>query len=407
MDVSLDRIIKNDDSHKDDTNGSENLGRRKTHPNEPGIMNPREPTEQRHPILIVDDDYYYRELLSIILIENEYSIETAEGGAEALQMIAQKPYDQVLLDNAMSGMDGLNVLREIRMLYSINDLPIIMVTANHNSDYMIKAFQEGANDYIAKPVQPEVMLARVATQLNLKRAYERNREFLGIASHDLKKPLQVIGDVIETIQEDFPSDASQIDLRDLQERLAIVNMSIDYMQRLVNDYLDISTLKDRHIQFSLQEVDLNALVGDALAANIDYAKSKSQTLLIDLEPDLPTIHGDQHRLMQVLDNLIGNAIKFSSPDAVTQVQTFSKKDQVVIEIRDAGPGFKPQELDKVFTAQRSWFSNRPTGGEKSTGLGLRICQEIIKLHRGEIGVLNNDPGPGATFWFRLPLRAVA
>ena len=292
------------------------------------------------------------------------------------------------------------------MLYSINDLPIIMVTANQTSEYMIKAFNEGANDYIAKPVQPEVTLARVATQLNLKRAYERNREFLGIASHDLKKPLHVIGDVIETIQEDFPSDAIDIDLRDLQERLAIVNISIDYMQRLVNDYLDISTLRDRQIKFNVQEVELNTLARDALAANVDYAKSKNQSLLLELEPDLPKIRGDQHRLMQVLDNLVGNAIKFSSADAVTQIRTFADKDRVVIEVRDSGPGFKPQELAKVFAEQRSWFSNRPTGGEKSTGLGLRICQEIIKMHRGEIGVNNNHPDPGATFWFRLPRRAL-
>ena len=391
MDVSQDNSVS-----KDDANGTR----------ETSSPESNEQRQQRHPILVVDDDYYYRELLSIILLENEFSVETAADGAEALQMIAQKPYDQVLLDNAMSGLDGLNVLREIRTLYSINDLPIIMVTANHNSDYMIKAFEEGANDYIAKPVQPEVTLARVTTQLNLKRAYERNREFLGIASHDLKKPLQVIGDVVETIQEDFPSDASQIDLRDLQERLAIVNMSIAYMQRLVNDYLDISTLKDRHIKFTLQEVELNTLAQDALAANIDYAKSKNQNLLLDLDPELPKIRGDQHRLMQVLDNLIGNAIKFSSADAVTRIRTFADKDQVVLEVRDSGPGFKPQELAKVFGGQSSWFSNRPTGGEKSTGLGLRICQEIINLHRGKIGVLNNDPGPGATFWFRLPRRAV-
>lgn len=105
--------------------------------------------------------------------------------------------------------------------------------------------------------------------------------------------------------------------------------------------------------------------------------------------------------MQILENLIGNALKFGPPGSQTHIAVRRDGDDVLCEIVDTGPGIPQQEIDKLF-AEFCALSNRPTGNEKSTGPGLSICRELVHLHGGTIGARNN-PGPGATFWFRLPL----
>src|SRR5205085_2296627 len=108
------------------------------------------------------------------------------------------------------------------------------------------------------------------------------------------------------------------------------------------------------------------------------------------------------RLSQVANNFVGNAIKFSPKGSgVAVVRTRSENDLVVLEVSDAGPGLKEDDLLKAF-GKYARLSNRPTGGEKSSGLGLAICKQMVEMHGGQVGVRNNPEG-GATFWFSLPV----
>ena len=131
-----------------------------------------------------------------------------------------------------------------------------------------------------------------------------------------------------------------------------------------------------------------------------YAQRKVIVLDMRCERDLPHVMADDFRLMQVLENLIGNALKFGPPGSHTHIAVRLDGDGVLCEIVDTGPGIPPQDMNKLF-AEFSVLGNRPTGNEKSSGLGLSICRELIHLHGGQIGARNN-PGPGATFWFSLP-----
>jgi signal transduction histidine kinase len=118
--------------------------------------------------------------------------------------------------------------------------------------------------------------------------------------------------------------------------------------------------------------------------------------------ELPNIRADDGRIMQVLENLIGNAIKFSPRGSVTTVHTTREDASIVCAVSDTGPGIPGDEQALLFK-EYARLSNAPTGGEKSTGLGLSICRELILLHGGEIGAYNNADR-GATFWFRLPIN---
>src|SRR5437870_5817996 len=121
-------------------------------------------------VLVVDDEDSNRDMLSRRLQRRGYATVTAENGAKALELIAQQPFDLVLLDVMMPGMDGWTVLEQVRQTRSMTDLPIIVTTAREQSDDIVRGLRLGANDYVTKPLDFPVVVARVQTQLALKRA---------------------------------------------------------------------------------------------------------------------------------------------------------------------------------------------------------------------------------------------
>ncbi|HFD79598.1 MAG TPA: HAMP domain-containing histidine kinase, partial [Gammaproteobacteria bacterium] len=138
-----------------------------------------------------------------------------------------------------------------------------------------------------------------------------------------------------------------------------------------------------------------------VTSNRAYAERKQIRLHTRLDEHLPEIQADDTRITQVINNLVDNAIKYAPPGSEVTIHTRHTGNQVCCQVSDEGPGLTDADMDKVFT-RYARLSNRPTGGETSTGLGLAICKHIVELHGGEIGVRNN-PGKGCTFWFCLPV----
>ncbi|MBK8597723.1 MAG: response regulator [Holophagales bacterium] len=135
-------------------------------------LSPTEPVEPAH-LLVVDDNAENREMLSRRLQGHGFTIAVAESGPEALRLLEETPFDLVLLDVVMPGMSGLDVLRHLRPRHAAADLPVIMATARDDSNDVVTALRLGANDYVTKPLDFPVVLARVATQLTLSRAKAR------------------------------------------------------------------------------------------------------------------------------------------------------------------------------------------------------------------------------------------
>lgn len=356
-------------------------------------------------VLLVDDDTIDLKVLTRRLHQEGYAVESATDGVEALRKLRTGQFDLVLLDILMPRLSGFEVLREIRRVHSLDTLPVIMVTAAENNDDMVKALSLGANDYLTKAMAPRVALARIANQLNLKRLAAANKEFLHIASHDMKKPLAVLKDILETLRRDYPSGT--LVTAHLHELLALSLKTLEHMEHLVQNCLDLGVIESGRIQMEREAVDLNRVVRQTVENNTFYAQQKEHALKLDLYPTLPLVQGDEFRLTQVIDNLVGNAIKFSPRGSTTTVRTRLEYSHVLCEVQDSGPGLTEEDLQKVFVTRFTPLSNAPTGGEASTGLGLTICKQLIDLQGGDIGVYNNPAGPGATFWLRLPLRQVA
>lgn len=224
---------------------------------------------------------------------------------------------------------------------------------------------------------------------------ERNR-LLGIAAHDLRSPLGVI----LTYSEFLETEAA--DVLDPEQRSFVlaIRTTTQFMLRLLDDLLDVSQIEAGQLNLDLQSFDLVALLRHNLALNRVLAGRKQ--IAIRFKTEFPTHHilADASKIEQILNNLIGNAIKFSSPGSPVDVQFNADSDNVSITVGDQGPGIPPADLPKLFKPF-SRTSVRPTAGEKSTGLGLAIVRRIVEGHGGRIWV-ESEVGRGSRFIFSLP-----
>jgi signal transduction histidine kinase len=347
-------------------------------------------------LLVVDDIESNRTLLVRGLGRKGYLVDEAASGALALERIAERPYDVVLLDIMMPEMSGVELLTRLRQQHSAANLPIVMVTARDGSEDVVASLRLGANDYVTKPIDFPVLLARLQTQISLRRLSRQKDEFLQIASHDLKNPLTVILGIAELLQV-LAAPGKTLTEEHLQMLTAIA-VRAQTMQRIIHDYLDFQSLEDGELRISVTRSDLNAITEEIVRAERAGAESKGISLRFEPGAGLPPVLLDPVRIGQVIENLVGNAIKFCRAGASVTVRT-RLEDGLRLEVRDTGPGLAPEDRAKLFV-KYARLSNRPTGGEKSSGLGLAICKQLIEAHGGEIGA-DSGPEGGAVFWFRL------
>ena len=357
------------------------------------------PFDRTHRLLVVDDEAVIRELFGIQLRREGYAVSMADCAQQALEMLAAERIDLVLLDMKLPDMSGLDLLQKLRQTYSILDLPVIIISGAGHRDDIVAGLQSGANDYLTKPIDLGIARARVQTQLSLRHLKEINDKFSRIAGHDLKKPVILMLDMARQLQK---SNARQdLSAGDLDATLSLLIEAGQYMQQLIESLLELRNTHNGHMTLTRLPTDFGAIVRQAVTRNMGYAKGKGIGLRMEFTTELPPLLADDLRLMQVLDNLVGNAIKFSPAATQITVRTRRADGHILCEVADQGPGIAPDERSKLFV-EYARLRNKPTGNETSTGMGLSICREMVTLHGGEIGASDN-PGGGTIFWFRLPL----
>lgn len=250
----------------------------------------------------------------------------------------------------------------------------------------------------AEDRQRETNRELTAANEKLKDLNELKNKFLGIAAHDLRNPLYLIQAYSEAlIQRD-----SFGPLTEKQEKfLKSVYSSSKEMAFLLNDLLDISKIESGKCVLEVNKADFNALLKKRFELHQLMADKKNIRLHLDLG-QVPVFSFDENRIMQPVDNLISNAIKYSPPESNVYISTHYKGNLLEFSVRDEGPGLSPEDQKLVF-GEFQTLSAKPTGGEKSTGLGLAITKKIVTLHGGEVG-LTSKPGKGSTFYFTIPLN---
>jgi PAS domain S-box-containing protein len=226
---------------------------------------------------------------------------------------------------------------------------------------------------------------------------EKNR-LLGMAAHDLRNPLSIVNTASAFLLDDASRSLPEAKRTEFLRR---INSGSKFMLKLIDDLLDVAKIEAGRLDLELREGDLCALIEENLAINRMLADNKSIRLDFAPESGLPPLRFDRAKIEQVLSNLVGNAVKFSTPGTAVMVQASRVDGSVVVSVRDQGQGIPAEELDQLFKPFAK-TSVRSTAGEKSTGLGLAICRRIVEGHGGRIWA-ESEVGKGSTFSFSLPV----
>jgi two-component system, sensor histidine kinase and response regulator len=370
-------------------------------------MNPSPPTNtppQDSLILVVDDVQQNIQVVGTMLREAGYSIMPATNGTEALQRVQKKLPDLILLDLMMPEMDGLEVCRRLKADPVTQPIPIIFLTASNEMSHLVQGLAAGAVDYVTKPFNPPELLARVRTHLELKHARdtivrygqelrqlnEEKNEFMGIVAHDLRSPLGTINGFAELLLDD--ATMARPDVEDSARR---IRDTATRMAEMVQNLLDANRIERGEMELKLAPTDLGALVASVVEAQRPRALAKSQTLRLEsLTGPVPAVI-DPSVTVQVIENLVSNAVKYSPPGKNILVRVKQGADCVCVEVQDEGPGLSAEDQKKLF-GKFARLSAKPTGGEHSTGLGLSIVKKMVEAMNGRVWC-ESELGKGATF----------
>ena len=369
-------------------------------------------------IMLVDDTPANIDVLRKTLERDDYEIAVAPNGEMTLKIAPRFNPDLILLDVMMPGIDGFETCQKLKSMNETKNIPIIFITAKNEPEDIIKGFKVGGVDYITKPFRQQEVLARVDNQLALKSSEnarkalikdlesknirlenldEVKNNFLGMAAHDLRNPLASVRGFSEMLIE----NEANLD-EDSKEMLQMIQDISNHMLDLVNDLLDYSVIESGNIQLEPRQENLKTLLEKRIRLSRIFAEKKKIILCEHLN-EIPELPLDSGRIIQVIDNLISNAIKYSPPETQVDISIKNKGGYAWVNVQDEGPGLTEEDQKKLFQEFQN-LSSKPTGGESSTGLGLAIVKKIVEAHEGQLKV-ESFPGKGSTFSFGIPLKA--
>jgi signal transduction histidine kinase len=381
------------------------------------------PVVARRQILIVDDQEANLTALEAALAPLERPIAKARSGTEALAQLLEKDVSLVLLDVQMPDMDGFETAALIRNRERTKHLPIIFITAqDRDQASVLRAYKLGAVDFLFKPIDPEILVAKASVFVTLqdkteelaterlqrefdlaRRDYEtqmlrrqngRKDAFLAILSHELRNPLAPIRTAIDMIKLDpeRPVPTKTIDILDRQT---------DMLARLVEDLLDVARINANKIELRPEHTDLRTVINAAIDTSRPAIDRKHHTLTSKL-PDKPVpVIVDAVRMVQVVTNLLQNAARYTEPNGSVAISLTSNGQHACVRVTDSGVGIPADLLPSIFDM---FVQERVrSDGSGGLGLGLALANQLVRMHHGSIRAASPGRGEGSTFEVQLPL----
>ena len=354
-------------------------------------------------ILVVDDQPTNIQAVGALLYRAGYDVMPALSGAQALERCEQRKPDLVLLDMRMPGMDGFEVCGKLRQSPRTQDVPIIFLTAAHEREVLVKAFEAGAVDYVTKPFVSAELLARVKTHLELKSIRDRlaqlaaeRAELTQVVAHDLKNPLAGILMATETL--------AKVSLAAPQETaLSGIRDSAHRCLAFIDEYLGRWAQSEQPRQMQLSCLRTQPILQDALAGLRPVAEADCIALQLAMHDD-PPVMSNARALRHIIDNLISNAIKYGAKDSSIEVEaSVGRSGMLRITVGDRGPGVPAEQHDNLF---KRYVRLPGSEAAHSSGLGLAISKEEAERMGGHLWYEDRDGG-GALFSLVLPLAAEA
>jgi DNA-binding response OmpR family regulator len=382
-------------------------------------------------ILAVDDSPTYLNTIGSVLREEGYDVVLARSGEEALELLGAQSVDCILLDLMMPGLGGQETCRRIKSSPMVRDIPLIMLTAVEERQAMIDGLSLGADDYISKSNELEVLKARVRAQIRRKQFEDEHRQiredllrsemeaaearsarrlaearsalveelerknrdlesFSDSVSHDLRGPLRTIDAFSRALLDDHSAALDDVG----RTHLSRIRAASQRMAELIDALLELSRVNRADLLRT--RVDLTQIVSSVIEEL--RRRDPERQVTTTIQPQL-IASADSRLLRSLFDNLLGNAWKFTSktPDARIEVTCETRETGVVFSVRDNGAGFDMAYAGKLFAP----FQRLHTADEfPGTGIGLATVYRIVDRHGGRLWA-EGAVGRGATISFTL------
>lgn len=368
-------------------------------------------------ILVVDDTPANLQLLTGMLKERGYRARAALNGDLALQAARHSAPDLILLDINMPGLSGYEVAEMLKQDEKLRDVPILFLSALTETLDKVRAFNAGGVDYIEKPFHFDEVAARVATHLKIRALQrelkgrnqeleKRNNELRELQElhdnlvhmiiHDMRSPLAVMMGYLDLIDMSKPAQPAEETAE--AKSLNSIRQSAQRLLEMVNSLLDVHKMEAGQLNLSLSPCDLIAMGRDSLNGFESVRTTRKLEMSVPEKPVVVSADGDL--LRRVLQNLVGNALKFAPANTSVRLDVKPSDSNVRVSISDSGCGIAPEHQSRLFTKFGQVSKRGPRVG---TGLGLVFCKLAIEAHGGRIGV-DSEVGKGSSFWFEIPAK---
>jgi len=358
-------------------------------------------------ILVVDDKPANLRLLSQLLSEHSYNVRPVLSGAQAIAAAQALPPDLILLDIKMPEMDGYEVSRRLKGDPRTSLVPILFISALHETEDKVKAFEAGGVDYITKPFHADEVLARVRTQLMLQQLRrdletelaERDnlirdlQAYAHSVAHDLRSPLAGALGFAQLLDDpSFP-----LENEERQEYVRVVVESLEKANSIIDELLLLAEVRKSEI--SIEPLDMTLIVAQSLH-RISILVAESGALITHPE-SWPSTVGYPAWIEEVWVNYITNAIKYGGrPPVIELGASHSDNGEVRFWVQDNGNGLSVEQQAMLFVPLTRLEMTRATG----YGLGLSIVQRIVHKLNGRVGIESRGiSGEGSRFYFTLPI----
>ncbi|WP_375760299.1 ATP-binding protein [Corallococcus exercitus] len=370
----------------------------------------REPP--RAHVLVADDNADMREYVERVLSPS-FDVTLATDGQAALEAARAHAPDLVLTDVMMPRLGGFGLLRALRELPSTRAVPVVMLSARAGEEAAVEGLEAGADDYLVKPFSARELVARVRSMLelsgmrrevirqellarSLRESLQARDDFLAVASHELKTPLAAFRLHLERVERSLGDEA----LGRARSPLESAGRQVQRLHALMETLLDVSQLTTGRLALELNDVDLTAVVGKAVARLREEVERMGVTVTLDAGTPLVGRY-DRLRIDQVVTHLLSNAAKYGEGRPIS-VRVAAEDGTARLTVRDQGIGISEEDRARIFERFERAVPTRNYGG---LGLGLWIARQVVEAHGGRITV-DSKPGLGSTFVVELPIEGL-
>ncbi len=367
-------------------------------------------------VLLIEDNPGDADLVRLRLVEGQSPVKVncVNRLSDGLASLSRETPSLVLLDLNLPDSHGAETFR--RLMEHSPNVPVVVLSGQDDEVLAMKAVHHGVQDYLVKgnissknleramryAVERQALLRSL--EIAQKQQLEFKNQFLSHVSHELRTPLTCIHQYVTLILDGLAGPV----VPDQADHLKTILKSVNQLHAMIRDLLEATRAESGKMRIEPRCVALGELLQQAAAMLRPTANEKKVGLEIGLDQRLPLVQADPDRVLEVLINLVDNAIKFTPADGAVMLQASmveADPDSVYISVSDTGRGIGPEAKALIF--ERLYQDPDSVDNNRSgLGLGLFICREIVRLHQGRIWV-SSEPGQGSTFTFTLPSYSLA